>query len=139
MTPDLVTHLSEGKYTNRNGVNGGHERAAFMKLAEENSLNILSERPVENFNGVSVIRYENPKSKQTWALTKTVYDQNVISVEDFISRGLSAANKSKVMFVEGSNSAIDAYGVEWEVIVRDGVIKTLYPVLNKWGYYEKTF
>ena len=69
--------------------------------------------------------------------SKTIYDSNVISTDDFIDRGLEAyanvpesvngINPATGRTSEVSVTALDNSGKEWNFYIRDNKLITMYP------------
>ncbi|MCQ2976347.1 MAG: CdiA family toxin C-terminal domain-containing protein [Bacteroidales bacterium] len=133
---ELESHLMEGKFDSNKGIIGGHEKSDFIQICDDNNLLILNEKPM-NIKGVSAIEYKIPRKDgsglyKSTSATKTVFDSSIISKEEFMNYGLEAidnyiaSNSGKI--IEGKNSSFDSNGVTWEFYIRDGKVKTIYPL-----------
>lgn len=136
----LRNHIENGESTTsrRRGVRGAHVKDTFM----QNDILIVSSTPHPQIPGVEIIEYRMPKRDKTGApipgeyqagdpKTKAVYDPNVFSTDEYIRRGIEAANNAAKMFPDGvlprEWSGYDNQGVEWHGYYQDGHITSFYP------------
>ena len=122
----------------KRGIGGAHKKDVFIK----NDIKIISETPHPSINGVSKIEYQMPKRDKTGApipgeyqdgvpKAKTVYDSNIISTDEYLSRGLEAANNAAFQYENGILPrewvGIDNNGITWHGYCENGEIKSMYP------------
>ena len=137
---DIKDHLEGNKSTDGakpdGRINGCHEESRFLS-----ELDIAGGDLTDNIQNVScvdgVTYVEYTANTRTGKASKTIYDSNVISTDDFIDRGLEAyANVPES--VNGINpttgrtsgvsvTALDNSGKEWNFYIRDNKLITMYP------------
>ena len=108
----------------------------------QNDILIVSSTPHPQIPGVEIITYRMPKRDKTGApipgeyqsgnpQKKTIYDPDVFSTDEYIRRGMEAANNAAKMFPDGvlprEWSGYDNQGVEWHGYYHDGHITSFYP------------
>ena len=139
-TPELTEHIInvDPSGQRRNGISGAHNSVEFFK----NDVEIVSRTPHPSMEGVETIEYHLPKLDRTGQpipgeyqsgrpYTKTIYDPSIISDDEFISRGIEAANDALANSPDGTLSrtweGTDSYGVPWRGHFENGEITTMYP------------
>ena len=119
----------------RRGIGGAHNSTEFFK----NDVEIISETP-SKIPGVKTVEYKMPKLNPDGTPTgeygskvfkKTIYDSDIISDDEFISRGLEAANDAITKSDDGVMPrewyGIDSEGITWYGYFEDGKIKSFFP------------
>ena len=94
---DLRTHIEnvDTSVPRKRGIGGAHNKDVFM----QNDVQIISQTPHSQIQGVEIIEYQMPKLDRTGTLipgeyqtgtpkVKTVYDPNVISTNEYLQRGI---------------------------------------------------
>lgn len=99
-----------------------------LELGRSNG-KVTSSMPHQNIYGVEIIEYTGSNGR---VHTKTVYDPNIISTEEFTNRGLSAVQNmpGKLNNYSGLYEFPDSQGVNWDIFVRNGEVITVYPSRN---------
>lgn len=134
---NLRQHVTEAYDNGRQGIGGGHERGAFEAKLAEMGGKVEERMPCESIDGVEKVAYRLPKKgpdgKPTGEMraktySKTVYDTSKISTDEYLRRGLEAANDA----AEGGNIpgkwfGTDGQGVKWRGYAENGEIKSFYP------------
>ncbi len=140
LTNKLRLHITmvDPSVPRKRGIGGAHKKDVFIK----NDIKIISETPHPSINGVSKIEYQMPKRDKTGApipgeyqdgvpKAKTVYDSNIISTDEYLSRGLEAANNVAFQYENGILPrewvGIDNNGITWHGYCENGEIKSMYP------------
>lgn len=141
-SPGLRNHLESAKDGGARGINGGHEKTAFEKKLQEIGGRVIEETDIPGIEGVKSVRYEVPKKDKrgnptsemrTISAPKSVYDKNVISTDEYMRRGLEAANNTAAAnggSLNRSWEGADNNGVKWKgYLDSDNNISTLYPTI----------
>lgn len=137
VTAGLRQHITEAYDNGRQGIGGGHERSAFEAKLEEMGGKVEGRIPCESMNGVEKIAYRLPKKspdgKPTGEMranvySKTVYDASKISTNEYLQRGVEAANAAaKGGRLPREWSGTDGQGVRWRGYAENGEIKSFFP------------
>ena len=137
---DIKDHLEGKKSTDGakldGRMNGCHEESRFLSELDIAGGDLTDN--IQSVSGVDGVTYvEYTANTRTGKASKTIYDSNVISTDDFIDRGLEAyANVPES--VNGINpatgrtsgvsvTALDNSGKEWNFYIRDNKLITMYP------------
>ena len=122
----------------KRGIDGAHNKEVFLK----NDIQIVSSTPHPQIKGVEIICYQLPKRDKTGAsipeeyqsgapLTKSVYDPNIISTDEYLRRGIEAANDAAKSYPDGILpriwSGCDSQGIRWRGYYENGRITSFYP------------
>lgn len=102
-TPELREHIENPSLGRKwkDGIKGGHNKLKFMEIVKQLGLKVTNIKPHPTMKGIENIYYKMPIKDKTGATTseyskgirfKTVYDPNIISLDQFIKRGIEAAN-----------------------------------------------
>lgn len=136
-TANLRRHITEAYDNGRQGIGGGHERSAFEAKLTEMGGKVEERVPCESIDGVEKIIYRLPKKgpdgKPTEEMraktySKTVYDANKISTDEYMRRGVEAANDAaKGGRLPREWSGTDSRGVRWHGYTENDKIKSFYP------------
>lgn len=136
-TPELEDHIrnTDPNVPRKRGIGGAHNSEEFFK----NDVEIVKQTPTD-ISGVSVVEYRIPELDAKGNPTgrykkliykKTIYDPKVISDEDYINRGLEAANNAISNSGDGSLPrewiGKDNSGKAWRGYYEDGKITSFYP------------
>ena len=136
-TPELEAHIKniDPSVPRKRGIGGAHNSKEFFK----NDVAIVSETP-SKISGVKTVEYKMPKLNADGTPTgeygarvfkKTIYDPDIISDDEFIKRGLDAANDaiSKIddSIMPREWSGIDSEGIMWHGYFEDGQITSFFP------------
>ena len=92
----------------KRGIGGAHKKDVFM----QNDMKVIRETPNPNINGVTTIEYQIPKLDKTGTSipgeyqggvpkVKTVYDPDTISTEEYLNKGLEAADNAASQSPDG--------------------------------------
>ncbi|WP_124061404.1 CdiA family toxin C-terminal domain-containing protein [Gordonibacter sp. Marseille-P4307] len=130
------------KDAGRDGISGGHEKSAFEEKLREIGGRVIEETNILGIDGMKSVRYEVPKKDKagnptsemsTISTPKSVYDKNVISAEEYMRRGLEAANNAATAnngSLSRSWNGTDNNGIKWKGYLDDnGNVSTLYPTI----------
>ncbi len=140
LTDRLKLHIEmvDTSVPRKRGIGGAHKRDVFI----QNDIKIISETPHPNIDGVSKIEYQMPKRDKTGVpiageyqdgipKLKTVYDSNIISTDEYLRRGLEAANNAASQYENGILPrewvGVDNNGVSWRGYCKNGEITSMYP------------
>lgn len=140
LTDRLKLHIEmvDPSVPRKRGIGGAHKRDVFI----QNDIKIISETPHPNIDGVSKIEYQMPKRDKTGVpisgeyqdgvpKVKTVYDSNIISTDEYLRRGLEAANNAASQYENGILPrewvSVDNNGVSWRGYCKNGEITSMYP------------
>ena len=140
LTDRLKLHIEmvDTSVPRKRGIGGAHKRDVFI----QNDIRIISETPHPNIDGVSKIEYQMPKRDKTGVpilgeyqdgvpKVKTVYDSNIISTDEYLRRGLEAANNAASQYENGILPrewvGVDNNGVLWRGYCKNGEITSMYP------------
>ncbi len=140
LTDKLKLHIEmiDPSVPRKRGIGGAHKRDVFI----QNDIRIISETPHPNIDGVSKIEYQMPKRDKTGVpilgeyqdgvpKVKTVYDSNIISTDEYLRRGLEAANNAASQYENGILPrewvGVDNNGVLWRGYCKNGEITSMYP------------
>ena len=105
-------------------------------------MHIVSRTSHPTLPGVEKILYRLPKKDPTGAVipgqfrtivyTKTVFDPSLISLNEFIRRGVEAANNVTSINQDRYWQASDSFGILWDGYIRDtdGQIRTFWPFIE---------
>lgn len=108
----------------------------------KNDVNVVSTKPHDKISGVETIEYQMPALDKTGKpipnqyqtgrpKTKTVYDPDIISDDEFARRGIEAANDSASRSSSGSLdrewTGVDNQGVTWRGYTENDEITSMYP------------
>ncbi|MBQ7624491.1 MAG: hypothetical protein IJS65_04370 [Clostridia bacterium] len=140
-TDELREHILKPEpYKGGDEIRGGHEKSAFLKELGKVGGKVVKTTPSTQIDGVEIIEYALPKYDKAGNPTgefksklksKTVFVLNRMSLDEYISRGLEAANNymnnNTGILADGPHKAFDKQGVEWLITFRDGKPKTLFP------------
>lgn len=122
----------------KRGIGGAHNREAFL----QNDIQIVSVTSHPEIPGIEIIEYQMPKLDKTGTpipgeyqtgkpKRKTVYDPSVFSTEEYLRRGVEAANNASEQYSEGTLprewSGYDSQGIKWRGYYENGVITSFYP------------
>ncbi|EJT4732001.1 EndoU domain-containing protein [Listeria monocytogenes] len=136
-TPELEKHIrnTDPNVPRKRGIGGAHNSEEFFK----NDVEIVKQTPTD-IPGVSVVEYRipeldvkgNPTGRYKKTIyKKTIYDSKVISDEEYINRGLEAANNATSNLDDGSLprewTGKDNTGKTWRGYYEDGKITSFYP------------
>lgn len=136
-TPELEAHIKniDPSVPRKRGIGGAHNSKEFFK----NDVAIVSETP-SKIPGVKTVEYRMPKLNADGTPTgeygarvfkKTIYDPDIISDDEFIKRGLDAANDAISKTDDGIMprewSGIDSEGIMWHGYFEDGQITSFFP------------
>ena len=139
-TETLRAHIEnvDPSVPRRRGIGGAHNRESFM----QNDIKIVSETPHPDIDGVTTIQYQMPKLDKAGVpipdqyqsgvpKVKTVYDPEILSTEEYLTRGLQAANNAASQYPSGVLPrewvGVDEYGVTWRGYCIDGDITSMFP------------
>lgn len=127
---DIKNHLEGRKSTDGakpdGRINGCHEESCFLSELD-NAGGDLTDN-IQNVSGMDGVTYvEYTANTRTGKATKTIYDSNVISTDDFIDRGLEAYANVPESVNAGPATAFDNSGKEWNFYIRDNKLITMYP------------
>ena len=109
-------------------INGCHEESVFLDELTASGGDIINVTPVEGVKGVNVVEYKTASGNLK---TKTVYDSNIISTEQYLNRGMEALNNvpgDLSGIPNGTVVATDNSGVSWNIYISNHEAKTVYPV-----------
>ena len=134
-TPENREHVKEhldGTASNtgarRNGaINGCHEESVFLDELQASGGDLVNVTPVEGMEGVNVVEYRTASGN---IKTKTVYDSDIISTEQYLDRGMEALSNvpgDLSGIPTGTQTATDSSGVSWNIFIRDHEVITMYP------------
>ena len=140
ITDKLKAHIEniDVNVPRKRGIGGAHRKDVFM----QNDIQIISETPISNINGVTTIEYQMPKLDRTGApipgeyqsgasKVKTIYDPNIISTDEYLDRGLQAANNAVSQYPDDILPrewvGVDNSGVTWRGYYENGEITSMYP------------
>ena len=140
LTENLRKHIEDVDLSvpRKRGIGGAHNKNNFLK----NDIKVVSITPNNNIKGVETIEYQMPKLDKTGTpipgeyqggtpKVKTVYDPDVISTDEYLKRGLEAANNASKNYTDGILPrewvGIDNQGVSWRGYCADGEISSMYP------------
>jgi len=140
-TQGLREHITTASDGGRSGISGGHEEGAFQKKLDEMGGRVEHREPIKGIDGVEQVEYRLPKKDKTGEPTgeyqskthkKSVYDQRKISTDEYIKRGLEAANNAADKFPGGKLprewTGKDSHGVTWRgYLGSDGNISSFFP------------
>ncbi|MDT0017405.1 T7SS effector LXG polymorphic toxin [Listeria swaminathanii] len=136
-TPELEDHIrnTDPNVPRKRGIGGAHNSEEFFK----NDVEIVKQTPTD-IPGVSVVEYRipeldvkgNPTGRYKKTIyKKTIYNPKVISDEEYINRGLEAANNATSNPDDGSLprewTGKDNTGKTWRGYYEDGKITSFYP------------
>ncbi|EAF0571820.1 transposase [Listeria monocytogenes] len=136
-TPELEDHIrnTDPNVPRKRGIGGAHNSEEFFK----NDVEIVKQTPTD-IPGVSVVEYRipeldvkgNPTGRYKKTIyKKTIYNPKVISDEEYINRGLEAANNATSNPQDGSLprewTGKDNTGKTWRGYYEDGKITSFYP------------
>ena len=136
-TPELEAHIKkvDPSVPRKRGIGGAHNSQEFFK----NDVEIVTETP-SKIPGVRTVEYRMPKLNADGTPTgeygarvfkKTIYDPDVISDNDFMKRGLEAANNAISKADNGVMprewSGVDSEGITWHGYYTDGEITSFFP------------
>ncbi|EAG9291366.1 transposase [Listeria monocytogenes] len=136
-TPELEDHIrnTDPNVPRKRGIGGAHNSEEFFK----NEVEIVKQTPTD-IPGVSVVEYRipeldvkgNPTGRYKKTIyKKTIYDPKMISDEEYINRGLEAANNATSNPDDGSLSrewaGKDNSGKTWRGYYENGKITSFYP------------
>ena len=137
---DIKDHLEGNKSTDGakldGRINGCHEESRFLSELDIAGGDLTDN--IQSVSGVDGVTYvEYTANTRTGKASKTIYDSNVISTDDFIDRGLEAyanvpesvngINPATGRTSEVSVTALDNSGKEWNFYIRDNKLITMYP------------
>ena len=138
-TPDLKNHIRnfDPKVPRNRGIGGAHNSVEFFK----NDIQVVSRTPHPTMKGVEVIRYRPPLldkagkpipgQYRSKIREKTVYDPAIISDDEFVRRGIEAANDALSNSPDGTLprvwNGVDSKGVPWTGNFENGNITTFFP------------
>lgn len=136
-TTGLREHIVRAYDNGRRGIGGGHELSAFEAKLAEMGGKVEERMSCEGMEGVEKVIYRLPKRGSDGKLTgemragtysKTLYDASKISTDDFIRRGLEAANEAtKGGKLPREWTGVDNRGVRWRGYMENGAITSFYP------------
>jgi len=136
-TPELEAHIKniDPSVPRKRGIGGAHNSKEFFK----NDVAIVSETP-SKIPGVKTVEYRMPKLNADGTPTgeygarvfkKTIYDPDIISDDEFIKRGLEAANDAISKADDGIMprewTGVDIEGITWHGYFEDGEITSFFP------------
>lgn len=140
VTDKLKSHIENVDISvpRKKGIGGAHNKDIFL----QNDVKIISETPNPKIHGVSTIEYQMPKFDKTGTLipgeyqsgvpkVKTIYDPNALSTDEYLNRGLQAANNVSGQYPDGVLPrewvGMDNQGVAWRGYYENGQITSLFP------------
>ncbi|MEO3154843.1 polymorphic toxin-type HINT domain-containing protein [Ruminococcus bicirculans (ex Wegman et al. 2014)] len=107
-------------------INGCHEESHFLSELDIAGGDLTDN--IQNVSGIDGVTYvEYTANTKTGKATKTIYDSNVISTDDFIDRGLDAYANVPESVSGGPVTALDNSGKAWNLYIRDNKLITMYP------------
>ena len=107
-------------------INGCHEESHFLSELDIAGGDLTDN--IQNVSGIDGVTYvEYTANTKTGKATKTIYDSNVISTDDFIDRGLDAYANVPESVSGGPVTALDNSGKAWNFYIRDNKLITMYP------------
>ena len=136
-TPELEAHIrnTDPSVPRRRGIGGAHNSTEFF----QHDVEIIRETP-SKIPGVSTVEYRMPKLNPdgtptgeygTKVLKKTIYNPEIISDDEFIKRGLEAANdaisKSSDGIMPREWIGVDSKGISWHGYYENGEITSFFP------------
>lgn len=128
VTDSLRKHIetAEPVTSGRAGIKGAHNKRNFLKVIKDILAKIIKTEPNSQLIGVEKISYRMPKKDargiptgeyQNRIWTKTVYDSAKISTDDYLKRGIQAANNAAKEAVDGKVgrewTGMDNQGTKW--------------------------
>ena len=139
-TETLRAHIEnvDPSVPRRRGIGGAHNRESFV----QNDIKIVSETPHPDIDGVTTIQYQMPKLDKAGTplpgqyqsgvpKVKTVYNPEILSTEEYLARGLQAANNAASQYPSGVLPrewvGVDEFGVTWRGYCMDGDIISMFP------------
>ena len=146
----LITHFTQtGKRAGK--MTGGHREDVFLARLKELDGEIISKRTIPGMDGVQVVEYRLPVRDNLKNIVrdesgevvfkkstrKTIYDPSKISTDEYISRGLEAADNLKKIPTEYQKNVrfigVDSQGFKWEIIVKENTteIDTFWPLCEE--------
>ena len=142
-TSSLHDHIvnPESSSSGKQGIKGAHHKGNFFKEVERIGAKITDSSSNSQMSGVEKISYKMPKRDKAGNPTgeyqskthyKTVYDSSIISSQQYINRGLEAANNAAEQSSSGKLgrewTGTDNSGVKWHGYCdSDGNITSFYP------------
>ena len=96
---DHIENVQPSK-SGRNGIIGGHKKDSFLAAVQEKGAKIVSSTPHPTIDGVETIYYQTPALMPDNSPSgrfryrpffKTIYNSDVISTDQYMTRGLQAA------------------------------------------------
>lgn len=136
-TANLRQHITEAYGNGKQGIGGGHELEAFKAKLEEMGGQVKERIPCESIDGVEKVTYRLPKKSpdgkptgetRTRLYSKTVYDASKISTDEYLRRGLEAANDAaKGGRLPREWSGTDGQGVRWHGYAQNNKIESFFP------------
>lgn len=136
-TATLESHLKnmDPKVPRKRGIGGAHNSVEFYK----NDVQIVS-KTNSKVSGVVVVEYKMPKLNMDGTPTgeygnkvfvKTIYDPQFISDQNYVKRGIEAANNAMLHTKDGTMPrewiGVDSKGVTWRGYYQDGEITSFFP------------
>lgn len=107
-------------------INGCHEESSFLSELDIAGGTLTDN--MQNVGGMDGVTYvEYTANTRTGKATKTIYDSNIISTDEFINRGLEAYANVPESISAGSITAFDNSGKKWSIYIRDNKLITMYP------------
>lgn len=142
-TEALKNHIenAETSQSGKSGIKGAHNKDNFLHEVNRIGAKITGSTPNSQIDGIEQISYKMPKKDKfgkptgefkTQTFKKTAYDPTKISTDEYIERGLQAANnsarKSKPGKLDREWSGTDNKGVNWHGYCdENGNITSFYP------------
>lgn len=125
-TPSLRNHIENADISGsgKAGIKGGHKKDNFLQAVADVGAKIVGSVANSQLDGVEKISYKMPKKDrqglpttefQSSTKTKTVYDSNKISTDQYLKQGLEAANNA------AKNSSTGKLGHEWSGTDNSGI------------------
>ena len=110
-------------------IKGCHEKKSFYDELNRSGGSVSNETPINGMEGVSKVDYTTSSGK---GKTKTIYDSEVISTEQYLDSGMEAVNKLPGELIDYNElppqTVEDNSGVKWYIAINNGNVGTMYPL-----------
>ena len=140
-SPNLRDHIDNVDKVGKQGISGCHNSEIFEEALEELGGTIESREPVSSIDGVEVVTYRLPKrdrqgnptdEMRSTSFTKTVFDPDKISTDEYVGRGMEAAAEAASRSDSGTLghewTGTDSQGVTWHGYTdSNGNVHSFYP------------
>lgn len=112
-------------------ISGAHRRDVFEQEIAKRGGIITSRKKSVDVEGFEIVTYRMPNGNGGYKPTehrKSVYDQNVISTDEVIRRGLeaSAVRIKSNGITNGKFEGIDEYSVVWKILIENNQVTSVY-------------